>query len=660
VGEIYGDCDDWTAAGLEAELQTGTFFQAALGGDEPPSPETIELSPATAFDTYYSVPEYEPGALGFAAGPDDTPTSLDADWFDTRDTGCGDYQLVRVTMVLPESLVPTVIPPPTGPEIGNVLLLAGHLWGDSLYDFYTDVYRVCRGDLDRDGRVDLADLATLLAWYGRGDGGDLDLDGDTDLTDLAYFLSLQDVDGDRVPDGCDQYPGIDDRDTDGDGIPDELDGCPGGVDDVDSDGDGLPDGCETCVLSELTTRDGAAGGRAGTSVSLDRRWLVMGVPGAACVGGTDAGAAYVFRREGLEWAQRAKLTASDAGHGDEFGTAVAIDDRTLVVGAPYADHDGGDEAGAAYVFQRVSGEWVERAKLTPPGTQPGIQFGASVAIDGDRIVVGAPHNDGVYSRPGAAYVFRFDGDGWVQEAELTGSGSWGHFLGTAVAIEGNVVGALRSDTYRPGPAFIFRYEDGTWVQERYLGRGYRSVDICQGRIVGGVPYADPGGPNSGAAYVFQHDGTDWIEVAELIGVDTDQYDYLGTSAAIDGDHIAVGADRAAGYGSVYTFEYDGVSWMPTAKLKQIFPRCHDRFGQAVALSGDWLVAGLPLDDDLGYDSGSAFVYAVWGEDCNENQSPDACDIAYGVSLDLDGDGIPDECQQPLPHVASELEGSPLP
>jgi hypothetical protein len=528
------------------------------------------------------------------------------------------------------------------------------------FGFYTDVYRVCRGDLSLDGRVDLADLQTLLAWYERGDGGDLDLDGDTDLADLAYFLSLKDADGDQVPDGCDLFPGFDDTDTDGDDTPDELDGCPAGVDDVDSDGDGTPDGCETCVFPELIPGDGAAGDRAGTSVSLDGRWLVMGASGVDQAGATDSGAAYVFRRDGLEWVQMVKLVAADTGSRDEFGTSVAIDGDIIVVGAPYDDHEGGIDAGAAYVFRRMDGEWIERAKLVPPGTQPGIQFGASVAIDGDRIAVGAPDDDGVRRRPGAVYVFRFEGDRWVKEANLIGSGSWGSHLGTAVAIEGDVVVALRSDLFRPAPAFIFRYEDGIWVQEQYLDRGYRSIDICRDRIVAGDPFADVVGSKSGAAYVYEHGGADWVEVAELVGADTDPYDFLGSSVVIDGDRIAVGADRSAGYGSVYAFEYDGTNWVPTAKVKQIFPRCHDRFGQAVALSGDWLVAGLPLDDDLGYDSGSAFVYAVWGEDCNENQSPDACDILYGTSTDIDGDGIPDECENLVPHTASQLDESLYP
>ena len=181
--------------------------------------------------------------------------------------------------------------------------------------------------------------------------------------------------------------------------------------------------------------------------------IALGISGdTAAVGasaddeqGSMTGAAYVFRREGGRWRQEAKLLPDDAASLSEFGKAVAIDGDTLVVGADGAG-DVGKFAGAAYVFRRQGKEWRQEARLLASDRQPGDRFGNAVTIHGDTLVVGAHFADPAGLGSGAAYVFRREQGRWRQAAKLVPRGAAaGEEFGNAVGVHGGVVtvGALR-------------------------------------------------------------------------------------------------------------------------------------------------------------------------------------------------------------------------
>jgi hypothetical protein len=153
--------------------------------------------------------------------------------------------------------------------------------------------------------------------------------------------------------------------------------------------------------AKLVAGDGVANDRFGFSVAISGDTLVAG----ARHGDSFRGAAYVFTRTGTAWSEQAKLTAGDAVENGEFGISVDISGDTIVVGA-----DSGDSSpGAAYVFVRSGATWSERAKLTASDGAADELFGSSVAIDGDTAVVGAPH----HAPGGAAYVFTRGADVWT-------------------------------------------------------------------------------------------------------------------------------------------------------------------------------------------------------------------------------------------------------
>ncbi len=217
--------------------------------------------------------------------------------------------------------------------------------------------------------------------------------------------------------------------------------------------------------AKLTAANGASGNQFGISVAVSGEMVVIGAP----LANDGRGAAYVFAEPGTGWADMtevAELTASDGQAGDYFGGSVAISGDTIVVGAGYATVGGNAMQGAAYVFAEPGSGWgnmTQTAKLTASGGVAYDTFGVSVAISGDTVVVGA---ETAYSAnpQGAAYVFTEPGAGWTnmtQTAKLTASaGPAYNDFGDSVAIGGNtiVVGAEEATigvNSLQGAAYVF-------------------------------------------------------------------------------------------------------------------------------------------------------------------------------------------------------------
>jgi hypothetical protein len=195
---------------------------------------------------------------------------------------------------------------------------------------------------------------------------------------------------------------------------------------------------------KLTASDAAGGDVFGYAVAISGETIVAGSSGDDD-GGASSGAAYVFARTGTVWGQQQKLTASDAAGGDEFGAAVGISGETIVVGARLDDDAGGD-SGAAYVFARAGTVWTQQAKLTASDAAAGDQFGRSVGISGETVVVGAQWDDDAGAISGSAYVFVRAGTLWSQQQKLTASdAAIGDQFGWSVGISGEtiVVGMMR-------------------------------------------------------------------------------------------------------------------------------------------------------------------------------------------------------------------------
>jgi hypothetical protein len=420
----------------------------------------------------------------------------------------------------------------------------------------------------------------------------------------------------------------------------------------------------------------------GWSVAISGDTIVVGAPNeASAATGIDgnqgdnsagqAGAAYVFVRNGTTWTQQAYLKASNTEAQDLFGLSVSISDDTIAVGAVGEDSAAtgvnGDQrdnsgiwAGAVYVFVRDDTSWGQQAYLKASNTEnffsTGIwddEFGWSVAISGDTLVAGALGEDSAATgvngdqssndaeQSGAAYVFVRNGITWNQQAYLKASNTQDHDDFRLVAIDGDTIaiGASGEDS------------------------GATGVDGDQ---------ADNGAFDAGAVYVFRRSGTTWTQQAYLKASNTQGLDHFGTSVAVSAERVVAGAsgedsnatgvngdqdnEAAPSAGAAYVFVRYGAAWSQEAYVKASVSGASSGFGYSAALSGDTLAVGARgegsgatgVNGDPsasgGNDSGAAYAF-----DLDQPASPWAV-LQYGLA---GGSGVP-----ALVGAGTLLAGSP--
>ncbi len=418
---------------------------------------------------------------------------------------------------------------------------------------------------------------------------------------------------------------------------------------------------------KLTASDAEAGDWFGDRVAIDGDVAVVGAEENDDAG-EQTGSAYVYRFDGTDWVEEAKLLASDAVATARFGISVAVSGDVIIVGADQ-DPEIADYAGAAYVFRYDGSAWVQEQKLTASDGQSSDWFGWTVALDGDLAVVGANgHEEGgpnVFNS-GAAYVFRFDGSSWVEETMLTAfDADIGDGFGFSLAADGEVlvVATPKDDDEgaSTGAAYVFRHDGTAWVfEQKLLARDAHlfdffgtSVDVQDDAVVVGA-WGESRNNDvfAGAAYVFRYNGTTWKQEQKLIASDAEGNDHFGNSVSMSGDMILVGArfDNPAcptslncNSGSAYLFQHNGHNrWIEKGWLRPTDMTYQDNFGQGVALSGNRAVIGALNNDDAGPESGSAYIYFALS-DCEENGRLDLCDLFFDPDLDSDGNGILDVC-----------------
>jgi hypothetical protein len=300
---------------------------------------------------------------------------------------------------------------------------------------------------------------------------------------------------------------------------------------------------------------------------------------------------------------------------DHFGEAVAIDGGTAVVGAS-GDKNAGNFAGAVYIFERVGGTWTKTQKLIGSDTDASDRFGESVAISGDRMIVGAGNRR-------VAYIFVRQNGVWTELQKLTADDSPGGF-GNSVAIFGStaLVGAPFDDEPEmdAGSAYVFVQEGGltgSWTQHQKLTASDaaadsafgRSVSLSNGLAIIGAPDATSlGFVQAGTAYIFAETGGIWSEETKLIPTDLAAFGGFGFSVAMDGSWAIVGTSALSVKHKAYIFIRlfaigIGPVWLLQANLTGSespgTPGFLYGFGHSVAISGSRAVVGAPLEDGTG-------------------------------------------------------------
>ncbi len=353
------------------------------------------------------------------------------------------------------------------------------------------------------------------------------------------------------------------------------------------------------------------------------------------------GAAYFFERTATGWTQVKKVTqpSGDRHSGDVFGTSVAISGNYAIVGAPGEDHhaNGGqsrNNAGAAYIFERVAGVWTYKQKITSSGRIVGGQFGNSVGISGDYVIVGATHEErdaselNPLSQSGAAYIYERNGSGtWVQVKKIVPSDRKASVqFGRTATISGNyaAVGSVAENTDAAGANskssagavyMLERDGSGNWAQVQKVVPSDRtasdqfgcSISLSGSRILIGAQYQDldAAGANSlsdaGAAYIFDLVGGTWTQTQKIVSGNRESSGIFGVSVSLSGDKIVVGASQEdtdvnnantlGSAGAAYIFELDGSTWTRIQKIVASDRTASYFYGSSIAITDDHVVSG---------------------------------------------------------------------
>jgi hypothetical protein len=253
----------------------------------------------------------------------------------------------------------------------------------------------------------------------------------------------------------------------------------------------------------------------GVSVSCFGDRIVIGARQVNGLSGLDQGSTYVFARKGSSWVQEAELLATEAEAGDNFGYSVGVSEDTVVVGSVHADGPGGENQGRVLVFIRGSDTWMQHAKLIASDANAYARFGNSVSISRETVAVGAYlHHGPAGPNQGAAYVFVKPSFGWADMSEtarlLPSDSAANDLFGVSVSVSGDMVAV-------------------------------------------GCPWCDdPDGPDQGCVYLFAKPESGWSNMSETMKLrasDAAAGDLFGYSVALLGDTLVVGAvleDGAAG------------------------------------------------------------------------------------------------------------------
>jgi len=309
-------------------------------------------------------------------------------------------------------------------------------------------------------------------------------------------------------------------------------------------------------VGALLASDAEASGYFGISAAVDGNRLVVGSYGTDTTT-PDAGKVYVYDWNGNAYVEVAQLTAGDATAHACFGVSVAIHGVRLVVGAQFED-TAGVAAGKVYIYDWNGSAYVEVARLIASDAQRYDQFGSAVALSDTRLAVGAYLQDTAELDAGKVYVYDWNSTTSVYEEvfQLTASDAQAHdWFGSSVALSGNrlVVGAYGEDTatLNAGKVYVYNWNSDTSVYDEvttitaadakannWFGN---SVAISGGRLVVGAYGVDIAGVSEGKVYVYNWNGTAYVEVAQLTASDSGADDLFGRAVTADGAGLVVGA-----------------------------------------------------------------------------------------------------------------------
>lgn len=313
--------------------------------------------------------------------------------------------------------------------------------------------------------------------------------------------------------------------------------------------------------SRLTASDGASGDGFGHALAIDGDTAVIGAWTDSLPAGSGAGSSYVFALTGADWTQIAKLTAPDGATGDAFGAAVSLDGDVLLVGAPFDDLPSLADAGSAYLFLRNADSWTFASKLVAPDATAFDRFGFAVATEAGNILIGARDAD---NEAGVVYAYSRNGSlADYRDRLVPADRGTSDRFGSALAIDGDRIliganGHAAAIDSNAGAAYVYQRIGNSWTQQAKLlaqsapdARSGFSVALRGEVALLGAPGATLGNCcQQGAADLFLRNGLGWRFERRLSAADGGTFDNLGSAMALGMGGAVLGAptsnDRGTG------------------------------------------------------------------------------------------------------------------
>lgn len=553
------------------------------------------------------------------------------------------------------------------PEIGitwtfgkSVAVSQGHILAshssNSLFHYSTDPPPDCNGN----GVPDACDIIDNPAL-------DCNLNYVIDVCDIANGFST-DCNNDQVPDECEP-------DCDLNGVTDSCDILSGIATDINANG--IPDACECPVQRKILPVFPKSVSRFGAHTRIDGNLAIIGAWSDNNEAGVETGAAYIYRRQGLDWTFSAKLLASDGIAYANFGNFIDISGDVAVVGVPDPTSVwcSGNNAVYVYRYHPDPDQWIEETILRSSdlSVTAGCSYGIGVDVEGDVLAVHTSFSEGDISYT-AAIIYRYDAISkmWTVEASLPTSAidknpngawlpsNWIKLRGDHLIV-GSANGLTGENGVIPGTAYIYRYAGGIWeLESRLLSESGNpsdmfgiDVDLDGEWAVVGAPWDDRAGINHGAAHIYHFDGARWNIEQTLFPPPELNATTFGAGVALRGTTAAIFGRRifSSSHGNrAVLFIYDYVQplnqWVLRTTI-QAFDGAGHSLGFPLTTDGESIIFSSQSDDEAGFYTGAAYVVSgIFGPDCNANSVPDACDIDFGGIPDVNNDGIPDECFAP--------------
>jgi len=392
----------------------------------------------------------------------------------------------------------------------------------------------------------------------------------------------------------------------------------------------------------------------GASVAISGDIAIVGAPGSA----SDIGQACLYQRSGESWSLLNCLSPSaESDAVQQFGTSVSISDELLVISA---ENKQSGKHGVAYVYQRLGDTWLPQAELTNSNSSANDKFASAISISQNYIAIGSPGFSA--STAGAVHIFKSTSSGWVEDMVISPVSSFKSAnFGSSLMLSGEylIIGDDDHGRAHEGSGYIYRRENDIWNLQASLKGGditksanfATSVAISKDyAVIGAKSESNPlikKHKKSGAAYVYKRTGKLWNSQAKLLASDAQQGGNFGSSVAISGDHLVIGAEsNNSARGATYLFQNISDVWTEVFKFEADDAKQQDSFGHAIAIAQDYIVIGAHNKSMTNDTEGVSYLYYL-----NRDTSPSVREqaltevqtqLAYdSAAIDSDNDDLND-------------------